>query len=137
MSISTGSRRTPARWAPQLFRSVMQTEDGARLLSFEPLAAGSKVTASILGSKIAFALGVPGRHLALNAIAALAAVKLMGADLEAAAEALANFEAPEGRGAARPIRNAGRSGPDYRRDVQCQSGVDGRSASGSGRHLQG
>ena len=76
----------------------VQTEDGARLLSFEPLAAGSKVTASILGSKFAFALGVPGRHLALNALAALAAVKLMGADLEAAAEALANFEAPEGRG---------------------------------------
>ncbi len=75
-----------------------KAEGGARLLNFEPLAAGSKVTASILGSKIAFALGVPGRHLALNAIAALAAVKLMGAALEAAAEALAQFEAPAGRG---------------------------------------
>jgi len=75
-----------------------ESEAGARLLSFEPLGAGSEVTAGILGSKIEFALGVPGRHLALNAIAALAAVKLMGADLKAAAEALALFEAPEGRG---------------------------------------
>lgn len=70
----------------------------ARLLEFEPLAAGSKVTASILGSKIAFKLGIAGKHLALSAIAGLAAVKLMGANLEAAASALASFEAPEGRG---------------------------------------
>ena len=71
---------------------------GARLLQFEPQAAGSKVTADILGSNVAFWLGVPGRHLAMNAIAALAAVKLMGGELEAAAAALASFEAPEGRG---------------------------------------
>jgi UDP-N-acetylmuramoyl-tripeptide--D-alanyl-D-alanine ligase len=76
-----------------------QAEGGAQLLHLEPGDTGSKVTASILGSKLAFTLGVPGRHLALNAIAALAAVKLMGGDLEAGAEALASFEAPEGRGA--------------------------------------
>jgi UDP-N-acetylmuramoyl-tripeptide--D-alanyl-D-alanine ligase len=76
-----------------------EAEGGARLLAFEPQDAGSKVTASILGSNLTFALGVPGRHLALNAIAGLAAVKLMGGDLEAAAAALASFEAPEGRGA--------------------------------------
>ncbi len=75
-----------------------EAEGGAQLLHFEPQDSGSKVTASILGSKLAFSLGVPGRHLALNAIAALAAVKLMGGDLEAAAHALASFEAPEGRG---------------------------------------
>jgi UDP-N-acetylmuramoyl-tripeptide--D-alanyl-D-alanine ligase len=75
-----------------------EAEGGARLLSFEPQDSGSRVTASILGSKIAFTLGVPGRHLALNAIAALAAVKLVGGELEAAAAAMASFEAPEGRG---------------------------------------
>ena len=78
-----------------------EAEGGAQLLHFEPQDAGSKVTASILGSKLAFTLGVPGRHLALNAIAALAAVKLMGGDLEAGGAALASFEAPEGRGGAR------------------------------------
>ncbi|MBI4724661.1 MAG: UDP-N-acetylmuramoylalanyl-D-glutamyl-2,6-diaminopimelate--D-alanyl-D-alanine ligase [Rhodomicrobium sp.] len=71
---------------------------GARLLSFEPLANGSRISADILGSNVTFVLGVPGRHLAMNALAALAAVKLPGASVEDAAAALANFEAPEGRG---------------------------------------
>jgi UDP-N-acetylmuramoyl-tripeptide--D-alanyl-D-alanine ligase len=75
-----------------------QPEAAARLLSFETLEAGSKVTANILGSKLEFGLGVPGKHFASNALAALAAVKLMGADVRAAAAALAHFEAPEGRG---------------------------------------
>jgi UDP-N-acetylmuramoyl-tripeptide--D-alanyl-D-alanine ligase len=70
----------------------------ARLLSFEPLGSRSKAMANILGSKVEFVLGVPGKHLASNALAALAAVKLMGADLHAAAAVLAQFEAPEGRG---------------------------------------
>ena len=98
MSTSRGSRRTPAATAPRC-PVRRAAEGGAQLLDLEPGDAGSKVTASILGSKLAFTLGVPGRHLALNAIAALAAVKLMGGDLEAAAAALASFEAPEGRGA--------------------------------------
>jgi UDP-N-acetylmuramoyl-tripeptide--D-alanyl-D-alanine ligase len=70
----------------------------ARLLSFEPLDSGSRVTADILGSRVSFLLGVPGRHLASNAVAALAAAKLSGADIDAAAETLVQFEAPEGRG---------------------------------------
>ncbi len=74
-------------------------EGGAQLLGLETGDAGSEVTANILGSKLEFTLGVPGRHLALNAIAALAAVKLMGGDLELAAAALASARAPEGRGA--------------------------------------
>ncbi len=74
-------------------------EGGAQLLGLETGDAGSEVTANILGSKLEFTLGVPGRHLALNAIAALAAVKLMGGDLELAAAALASAGAPEGRGA--------------------------------------
>jgi UDP-N-acetylmuramoyl-tripeptide--D-alanyl-D-alanine ligase len=75
-----------------------QKGSDARLLSFEPLDTGSKITADILGSHVTFMLGAAGRHLGSNAIAALAAVKLAGADLEAAAVALAAFEAPEGRG---------------------------------------
>jgi UDP-N-acetylmuramoyl-tripeptide--D-alanyl-D-alanine ligase len=75
-----------------------EPQAAARLLSFETLDSGSHVIANILGSKVEFVLGVPGRHLASNALAALAAVKLMGADLHAAAAVLAHFEAPEGRG---------------------------------------
>jgi UDP-N-acetylmuramoyl-tripeptide--D-alanyl-D-alanine ligase len=70
----------------------------ARLLSFEPWEQGSLVKADVLGTELSFVLPVPGRHLASNALAALAAVKLAGADVSAAAEALAGFDAPEGRG---------------------------------------
>jgi UDP-N-acetylmuramoyl-tripeptide--D-alanyl-D-alanine ligase len=77
-----------------------EAKGGAQLLHFEPRGEHSKVMARILGYSIhGFRLGVPGRHLALNAVAALAAVTIMGGDLAAAIWALASFEAPEGRGA--------------------------------------
>jgi UDP-N-acetylmuramoyl-tripeptide--D-alanyl-D-alanine ligase len=70
----------------------------ARLLSYEALHWGSRVTAGIFGSRIEFMIGASGKHLASNALAALAAVKVMGADLQEAAETLGHFQAPEGRG---------------------------------------
>ncbi len=70
----------------------------ARLLGFEPVEEGSVVTADILGSRLTLTIGARGKHLASNAIAALAAAKLSGANVEAAAASLARFEAPEGRG---------------------------------------
>jgi len=70
----------------------------ARLVSFEARESGSRVSADVLGTKVPFVLGVPGRHLALNAIAALGAVKLSGVSVEDAAAVLERFEAPEGRG---------------------------------------
>ena len=70
----------------------------ARLLSYEAFEEGSVVTADILGARLTFLIRARGRHLASNAIAALAAVKLADADVHTAAESLARFEAPEGRG---------------------------------------
>jgi len=70
----------------------------ARLLSYESVEEGSVVTADILGGRLTFLIRARGRHLALNAIAALAAAKLSGAHIKTAAESLAQFEAPEGRG---------------------------------------
>ncbi|MGA7327404.1 MAG: UDP-N-acetylmuramoylalanyl-D-glutamyl-2,6-diaminopimelate--D-alanyl-D-alanine ligase [Rhodomicrobium sp.] len=74
-----------------------QTAD-ARLLSWRSLGTGSEVTAEILGSRVSFVLNAPGRHLALNALATLAAGKVFGADIEEAAAALSGFTAPDGRG---------------------------------------
>jgi UDP-N-acetylmuramoyl-tripeptide--D-alanyl-D-alanine ligase len=85
-------------WKAAIVPFGERAHGGAELMSFVPGDAGSKVEASILGTKIAFELAAPGKHLVSNALAALAAVKLMGADLDAAAAALATFEAPEGRG---------------------------------------
>lgn len=70
----------------------------ARLLECDLGADGSAVTSDILGETIAYRLGAPGRHVVQNTLAVLAAVKLAGADLAAAAEALGGVHAPTGRG---------------------------------------
>jgi UDP-N-acetylmuramoyl-tripeptide--D-alanyl-D-alanine ligase len=71
----------------------------ARLISVSLQADFSTVNASILGEDVTYKLGAPGRHLVSNSLAVLAAAKLMGADLALAALALADLQAPEGRGA--------------------------------------
>ena len=59
---------------------------------------GSIVQATIWGRALRFELGAPGRHFALNALAALLAVGAVGGDVDAAAAALIDFAAPKGRG---------------------------------------
>ena len=56
------------------------------------------VTASVMGESLIYKLGVPGEHMAVNSLAVLAAVKLVGADLARAALALATAEPAKGRG---------------------------------------
>lgn len=52
-----------------------------------------------LGSEtFEIAIGAPGRHIAENALAVLGAVTLVGADLDAAIEALATLQPEKGRG---------------------------------------
>ena len=60
---------------------------------------GSKVKARILGEDIKFKLAIPGKHIALNALAVLTAVKSAGLDLQKAAKVLTQAEPIEGRGA--------------------------------------
>ncbi len=56
------------------------------------------VNAQIYGHPISYKIGAPGRHLALNSLAVLLAAKAFGVDLDMAADALAAFDVPEGRG---------------------------------------
>ncbi len=70
----------------------------ARLLSAELRPDGSTVRADIMGETVDYKLGAPGQHLVQNSLAVLAAVKLAGADLKAAADALGMIEAQAGRG---------------------------------------
>ncbi len=58
----------------------------------------SCITASIAGHEVACKIGAPGEHLVDNGLAVLAAAAEAGADLAIAALALAEFEAPKGRG---------------------------------------
>ena len=66
----------------------------ARLLAYED----GKVTADICGTRIAYGLGPPGKHWALNSLAVLAATIAAGGQIEPAAAALAGLEPPPGRG---------------------------------------
>jgi UDP-N-acetylmuramoyl-tripeptide--D-alanyl-D-alanine ligase len=70
----------------------------ARLIHVEPRGGGSLVRASLRGRGIDFMLGAPGRHMAENAIGVLLVVEALGASVDRAAAALAEFAAAKGRG---------------------------------------
>jgi UDP-N-acetylmuramoyl-tripeptide--D-alanyl-D-alanine ligase len=71
-----------------------------RLVSYDAgnADAPSRIGADVMGESIDFTLALPGRHNALNAMAVLGAVRVLGADLRAAAAALGAMDAPAGRG---------------------------------------
>lgn len=70
----------------------------ARLLDVTLAPDHSIVEAEICGRRMTYRFGAPGRHLAMNSLAALLAVQAFGVDLAAAAAALAAFSAQPGRG---------------------------------------
>lgn len=89
----------------------MAQRRGARLLRFgqtgrpefrldDVLVAGgtTSVAARAHGTRFMFRVGAPGRHLAMNALGVLASVVALGGDLARAGLALAEWQAPEGRG---------------------------------------
>jgi UDP-N-acetylmuramoyl-tripeptide--D-alanyl-D-alanine ligase len=78
----------------------------ARLLDISLHPACSAVHANILGHDITYKLGMPGRHVAMNSLAVLAAASLAGADLALAALALSQIEPAAGRGARRALEVA-------------------------------
>lgn len=69
-----------------------------RLVDADLDAEGARVHALVRGRPLAYGLQVAGRHWAINSLAVLAAVAGAGADVEAAAAALADFRVPSGRG---------------------------------------
>ncbi|MDE8348768.1 MAG: UDP-N-acetylmuramoyl-tripeptide--D-alanyl-D-alanine ligase [Acidocella sp.] len=70
----------------------------ARLLSAESDPVSCDVKAIVAGIKVEFILGAPGRHMAMNAIAALAACHAIGLDVVKAAEKIEAFMPVSGRG---------------------------------------
>lgn len=70
----------------------------SRLLGYEGGAEGGRAEILIGGERIGVALSTPGRHVALNACAVLAAVTALGLNARSAAAALPAFGAPAGRG---------------------------------------
>ena len=75
-----------------------------RLLDTVLRGATTCATARVKGDRLLFKIGTPGRHLAMNAMAVLAAVDAAGGDVAQAALALGRWSAPDGRGARWRIR---------------------------------
>ncbi|WP_138468469.1 UDP-N-acetylmuramoyl-tripeptide--D-alanyl-D-alanine ligase [Poseidonocella sp. HB161398] len=70
----------------------------ARLAETRLVAGGTELAAEIEGVRYETRLSTPGRHFAMNAVAVLAAVKMLGLDLGQAARDLADWTPPAGRG---------------------------------------
>jgi UDP-N-acetylmuramoyl-tripeptide--D-alanyl-D-alanine ligase len=79
----------------------------ARLLTYQASPEGGVAEIVLLGQSLTLHLSAPGRHVAQNACAVLAAVKALGLAPDIAARALHDFTASAGRGAMRRIRVAG------------------------------
>jgi UDP-N-acetylmuramoyl-tripeptide--D-alanyl-D-alanine ligase len=78
-----------------------------RLVQIEQDASFSTLLIDIMGRELRMRLNAPGRHMAMNALATLAAVAAMRLDPEAAARALETFAPLPGRGAHRRLNLAG------------------------------
>lgn len=76
--------------------------EGADVRALETMrseSGGTFVTARLLGRELGFTIGQPGAHLVGNALAVLAAVEAVGADVAIAGLALADMAGLAGRGA--------------------------------------
>lgn len=70
----------------------------ARLVGYEGDSEGGRAEIILRGERIGVMLATPGRHVALNACAALAAIAALGLNARTGAAALPAFGAPAGRG---------------------------------------
>src|ERR1700730_7922559 len=95
---STASIRSLIAWCAEPKRSAS--------LASSCHAACSAVHANILGHDVTYKLGMPGRHMAMNSLAVLAAATLVGADLARAALSLSQIAPAAGRGARRVLELA-------------------------------
>jgi UDP-N-acetylmuramoyl-tripeptide--D-alanyl-D-alanine ligase len=69
-----------------------------RLISAAFQAYGSTIAASVFGRTVAYKLGAPGKHMAINSLLVLGMAELLGADLALSALALQDFSPAAGRG---------------------------------------
>lgn len=80
-----------------------------RLMQWEPQDDGSTFTFKIAGQDMTGRVGAPGRHMVQNALAAVGAGYLAGADASTLVAALGDFSAEEGRGSRHRLRIGGGS----------------------------
>jgi UDP-N-acetylmuramoyl-tripeptide--D-alanyl-D-alanine ligase len=78
----------------------------AHLVSWSLTPDGTQVVAEFDGERITYDMIVSGRHWALNSVAAIAAIRAVGANWRSAAGALSKLDAPQGRGARKHVNFA-------------------------------
>ena len=79
----------------------------ARLLDMRIADTATVIRAEIMGTERLFKIGAPGRHYAMNALIALSAAELAGADATQAAITLSGWTPFEGRGTREHLRLGG------------------------------
>ena len=100
-------RRARKRGIARIVSFGAHKKSDARLIDISLHAACSAVHADILGHEVTYKLGMPGRHMAINSLAVLAASSLAGADLALASLSLSQIEPAAGRGSRRVLEVAG------------------------------
>jgi UDP-N-acetylmuramoyl-tripeptide--D-alanyl-D-alanine ligase len=91
-------RRAKKRGVAKIVSFGVDKKSNARLLDVALHPACSAVYARILGQELTYKLAMPGRHMAMNSLAVLAAASLAGADLALAGLALSQVQPAAGRG---------------------------------------
>lgn len=89
-------------------RDISASDMSAALLKLKLHSACSCIDANICGLRMTYKIAQPGEHHALNSLAVLAAVHVVGADLAVAGLELAQVEAMAGRGQRHHIAIQGR-----------------------------
>lgn len=107
MVLNADLETTPILRAAAGARRVIAFGEGpgadVRVRDVEASADGVRCAVDLPSGTVTLRLGAPGRHLAMNAAAVLAAVEAAGFDARAAAEALAGWRPPAGRGTREPV----------------------------------
>lgn len=91
-------QRTAARKDVEVYSFGEDKSADAALLDCIEAANGTRIKAHIAGEEIEYTLQIAGRHIAVNSLAVLLAVKLAGGDIKKAAKALSKQEPIVGRG---------------------------------------
>jgi UDP-N-acetylmuramoyl-tripeptide--D-alanyl-D-alanine ligase len=97
------NRRAKACGISRIVSFGVDKKAEARLIDISLHAACSAVHADILGHEVTYKLGMPGRHMAMNSLAVLAAASLAGADLALASLSLSQIVPAAGRGVRRVL----------------------------------
>lgn len=96
----------------QKIYSFGEHEDAdAKLTNCLLAANGTRVQANIMGEDVSYTLQIAGKHIAINSLSSLLAVKLVGGDVQKAAKSLEKIEAIAGRGNREKINSGEEDNP--------------------------